>query len=240
MDVRALAAWAEHGARVGDGPGERYAGWALVGLPFESGHVLALRRFPASSVGPAYTSVWHRDPDRRWTMYVDAPADVSCPRYFGRALDRIVETDIVIAWTGPRRFRVVTGTAGFGWQVRLRTTPITRLMSAFMPRLPAAWLCRRWLLGPLGRLAGPLLDAGRFRLHGRVPGPYAFRLCPTRLWAVADSSAVVLGADVGAPRPLHRQARLADFWIPQRGLLGFGETIFEPHTSAKPDSARAA
>ncbi len=40
----------------------RFAGYAVLGLPFRSGHLLALRRFPASSVGPAYTSVWHRDP----------------------------------------------------------------------------------------------------------------------------------------------------------------------------------
>ena len=42
------------------GDGERYAGYAIMGLPFRSGHVLAMRRSPASSIGPAYTSIWHR------------------------------------------------------------------------------------------------------------------------------------------------------------------------------------
>src|SRR4051794_27060033 len=42
------------------GGDERFAGYGVMGLPFDSGHVLAMRRFPASSVGPAYSSVWHR------------------------------------------------------------------------------------------------------------------------------------------------------------------------------------
>ena len=41
---------------------DRFAGYAVIVLPFRSGHVLSLRRFPASSVGPGYTSVWRRDP----------------------------------------------------------------------------------------------------------------------------------------------------------------------------------
>jgi hypothetical protein len=30
-----------------------------------------MRRFPVSSVGPGYTSVWHRDPAGRWVIYQD-------------------------------------------------------------------------------------------------------------------------------------------------------------------------
>lgn len=33
-----------------EGRGDRFAGYAVMGLPFGSGHVLALRRFSASSV----------------------------------------------------------------------------------------------------------------------------------------------------------------------------------------------
>ena len=52
-----------------DGPGDRFSGYAIIGLPFQSGHVLALRRFPTSSIGPGYTAVWHRNPSGRWTFY---------------------------------------------------------------------------------------------------------------------------------------------------------------------------
>ena len=44
------------------GQEERFSGYGVMGLPFRSGHVLALRRFPVTSVGPGYTSVWWRDP----------------------------------------------------------------------------------------------------------------------------------------------------------------------------------
>ena len=66
-----------------EGEGERFFGYAVIGLPFDSGHVLSLRRFPASSIGPGYTSVWHRDPEGRWTFYQDALPELACSRYFG-------------------------------------------------------------------------------------------------------------------------------------------------------------
>jgi hypothetical protein len=41
----------EQNRSVPAGEGDRFAGYAVIGLPFASGHVLSLRRFPASSVG---------------------------------------------------------------------------------------------------------------------------------------------------------------------------------------------
>jgi hypothetical protein len=49
---------------------------------------------------------------------------------------------------------------------------------------------------------------------------------------------VVEGADLGAPGPLDRQAHLRDFWIPQRGLLAFGESTFQA-TGVAADSSRS-
>ena len=63
-------------------PGHEYVrGWGVIGLPFDSGHVLVLRVFPQSSFGP-YRTLWHRDPGGRWSIYADAQ-DVACacPRY---------------------------------------------------------------------------------------------------------------------------------------------------------------
>jgi hypothetical protein len=47
----------EAAAVLSDGEEERFFGFVVIGLPFDSGHILALRRFPASSIGPGYTSV---------------------------------------------------------------------------------------------------------------------------------------------------------------------------------------
>ena len=66
-------------------PGHEYArGWGVFALPFDSGHVLALRVFPANDFSP-YRAVWHRDPNDRWSIHVDGPRlDTACPRYFAR------------------------------------------------------------------------------------------------------------------------------------------------------------
>jgi hypothetical protein len=80
------AAEIERHARPPAGAGERFTGYGVMGLPFASGHVLAMRRFPASSIGPAYTSVWHRDPAGRWDFWQNQPGDQACSRYLGSAL----------------------------------------------------------------------------------------------------------------------------------------------------------
>ena len=59
------------------GSGERFSGYGVMGLPFRSGHILGLRRFSASSIGPGYRSVWHRAPSGRWTFYQDQPAELA-------------------------------------------------------------------------------------------------------------------------------------------------------------------
>ncbi len=74
------AADTEHQAPpAGDADEDRFAGYGVMGLPFRSGHVLAMRHFPASSIGPGYTSVWHRTPDGDWTFWQNQPDHLSCP-----------------------------------------------------------------------------------------------------------------------------------------------------------------
>ena len=80
-----------------DGSGDRFSGYAVIGLPFSSGHILALRCFEASSLG-AYTSVWHRDPKGRWTFHQNVPPEQSCPRYFGAAISENTIEAIRIEW----------------------------------------------------------------------------------------------------------------------------------------------
>jgi hypothetical protein len=80
MVLRPLTAEVERHPELPSGGEERFAGFGVMGLPFDSGHVLALRRFPASSIGPAYTAVWHRDPAGRWAFWQDQPDDQVRPQ----------------------------------------------------------------------------------------------------------------------------------------------------------------
>ncbi len=54
------------------GRDERFTGYGVMASPFDSGHLLAMRRFPATSVGPGYTSIWYWHADGRWTFYSNA------------------------------------------------------------------------------------------------------------------------------------------------------------------------
>ena len=57
MTPRAVVDAIERDTFVPSGPGDVFSGYGVIGLPFRSGHVLALRRFFASSLGPPYTSI---------------------------------------------------------------------------------------------------------------------------------------------------------------------------------------
>ncbi len=97
-----LAAKLERGAELPSGNEERFVGYGVMGVPFAPGHLLAMRRFPASSLGEGYTSVWHRDPQRGWTFYTDVPPQLDCPRYFGNAVAEALVREIEIAWRAPK------------------------------------------------------------------------------------------------------------------------------------------
>lgn len=90
------------------------------------------------------------------------------------------------------------------WSLHVGPTPSTRMMS-----------------GHLGQLA----------LTGQVPNGQRYRMGPSRVWLVHASDARVDGVDLGPIGPLPQQARLGDFWIPQRGLLAHGRVWLDQPTS---------
>lgn len=211
-----------HNATLPPGDDERFAGFGVLGLPFASGHYLALRCIPTSSFAPAYRSVWHRDAAGVWTFYATSSGELSCSRFFSSATPNdAVQCEIDVAWVTP--WSLYIRIAGLlEWQLDFGTSASTRLMSAIAPRLPAwAWTSQR-ALGALGRVAGPLMGTGRVRLSGNAPNGQRFMIAPKRFWAVRESRAVWRGEDLGVVTPLPRQARLADFWGPQRGLFVTG------------------
>ncbi len=134
----------------------RGSGSSATGLPFRSGHVLGLRRFPASSIGPGYRSVWH-DPHGRWTFYQDRPAELACTRFFGSAVDEVRAGPIRIDWTAPRGFQVRAGDRDLEWTSGGR-------VDARDPAFQRSWLrlsTRAWrsrpVLDVMSRVAGTAL-----------------------------------------------------------------------------------
>ncbi len=216
-----------------DGDEERVVGFGVMGLPFANGHYLAFRDFPETSFSPAYLSVWHRTPDGVWTFYATTPGAQSCSRYFSSAtpVDPVV-CDIKSQWITPWSLAIsIDGV--LDWRVDITTTWATRLMSAVGGAIPAAAARNRTLLKTMSHVVGPLLGIGRMKLTGHLPNGQEFRIAPKRVWAVADSSAVVCGEDLGPVGPHPVQGNLADFQLPQRGVCVVAQGRFEAFDVAR-------
>jgi hypothetical protein len=164
--------------------GDRVSGFGVIGLPFASGHYLALRCFTASSFGPPYKALWHRSPAGAWTIYTNVDADHSCPRYLGPALARpAVVAPIDVRLCDETSVRVYVDDA-VDWTFAIAPTRATALMSAMGGRMPERAWGNRWVLGAMGRMAGPMLSAGRLRLTGDLPSGHRFKAAPRRVWSI--------------------------------------------------------
>jgi hypothetical protein len=146
---------------------DHFYGYGVMGLPFASGHVLAMRKMH-SSVGPKYESVWHRSPEGAWTMWSDVAPSQSCPRYWGNDLQRALQAPIDISWPGPSRMTVkIDNGRDLDWEVQLGSTLVTRALGAVGRTMPSTLWRRRAVLSAMGAMAGPMLGAGRMALQGK-------------------------------------------------------------------------
>jgi hypothetical protein len=210
------------------GEGERFAGYGIMAQPFRSGHVLALRRFPHTSIGAGYTSVWHCDADGLWTMRSDVPWLNSCPRYFGPALAAAELAAIDVEWPDPWSIRVrIDGI--LDWRTAIGPTPATRLMTALGSHLPDRLWRNRAVLAAMSRVAGPVLRAGAVRLQGQAPSGQRFRVQVPRIWTTIEADATVHSEDLGPAGPAHPQRWLGGFALPNRGLFAIGTATFETY-----------
>jgi hypothetical protein len=227
---RQLIAELEASPRLPSGTNERFAGWGVMGLPFQSGHLLALRRFSASSVGPGYRSVWHRDPHGRWMFFQDVAPDVACTRYFGAAVDQVVQAAIDIDWPAPNELSVTVAGGGHRlyWRMSLTSSNATRLMNFLGPVLPDAWWRSQRFLAVMSRLIPPMLHTGKLRLSGVTPNGQRFAVNPSLAWLIAGAAATLDGSDLGGIGPAPTQGKLGDFRVPQRGIFAIGRAFFDP------------
>jgi hypothetical protein len=216
------------------------AGFTVIGQPFASGDLLCVRRFPASTFGPGYASVWHRSAAGRWTVYTSIAPEQSCPRFIGAAISRAVETPIEVEWTGPAELAVRVPAADLDWHMRVTSTPVTRMMNLMMSLMPAALFRSNLVLWMMSLMSTAMLTAGRFRLRGRVPNRQWFQAAPRRVWMVPNATATIAGRDLGAPAPLAAQASMGEVPLPQRGVLMMGAFSFEAYAPDRHLPAQAA
>lgn len=224
----------EHSRPLPPGGGERVTGYGALALPFERGDILAFRRLVASSIGPPYSAVWHRDPDGRWTFYVDIEPERSCARYLSAHVERVVVTEIRIAWSAAAELGVSVPAARVDLSLRLGASPATHLLNAMLRLLPErAWASRR-AHEAIGALAGSAPDAGSVRFRGITPNGRILQLAPRQIWRIIAGIAVVHGRELGPMGALPRQAELGEYLLPNAGLFAFGSGRFESRDRAGP------
>ncbi|MFE2009050.1 hypothetical protein [Streptomyces sp. NPDC059491] len=222
-------------------PGHEYArGWGVFGLPFDTGHVLALRVFPQSSFGP-YRTVWHRTPEGRWSIHVDGPRpDLACPRYYGPACESIGTARIRLAFTGPATLHVTMDRPALDWVLTARATPVLAAMNAVSGVLPLA----TWRMRALVRAreqAARALGLGDIRMRGRMPSGHEGILMPQRMYYVTDAAAFLDDVDLGGPVRLSRSPRIGTVALPARGILAVGQAAWQiqdptEHTPSRVDA----
>lgn len=222
------ATWREESPRLPVGPGERVSGYGVMGVSFDSGHVLGLRRWTASSVGAPFTSIWHRDPAGVWTFHETVACDIACSRWFGRGTRGSELGGIDVTWTGPGSMRVASADGAIDWSITLGSSPLTRMMSAIGGRMPDRLWTSPPVLKAMSAAATAMLGAGRVDLTGRTANGQRFAANPLRIWWVTDSEATVNGKSVGVPAALPEQASVGDFLIPQRGIFAIGQVFVTP------------
>lgn len=229
-DVRGNAPW----------PGHEYVkGWGVFGLPFDSGHVLALRVFPENDFAP-YRTVWHRGPQSNWAIYVDGPRlDTACPRYYGAACEHVGRARIGLAWTGPATLRVTMDQPALDWTLTASSNRFLDVLNAVGGALPLA----TWRPGALLRareLAAQMLGMGHLQLTGVMPSGHTGTLMPQRMYFIEDSRASFDGLDLGWPAHSGTNPTIGAVPLPARGVLGIGGGMWKIRDAAEFERARAA
>ncbi|GAB3766025.1 hypothetical protein FB382_001967 [Nocardioides ginsengisegetis] len=222
------APWPDH---------EYVRGWGVFGLPFDSGHVLALRVFPQSSFGP-YRTVWHRDPEGRWSIHADAPrVEHACPRYYGPACAHVGASRIGLEWTGPRTLRVSMDEPTLDWTLTVARSPLMALLNPLSAAMPvSSWRPRA--LVRTRELVAQGLGMGRLQMSGVMPSGHAGLLMPQRMYLVRTSSAVLDGVDLGSPTRLDECPEIGGVPLPARGVLAIGQAMWPIRDRDEFDTAR--
>ncbi|GAB3267752.1 hypothetical protein GCM10027449_00510 [Sinomonas notoginsengisoli] len=215
-------------------PGLEYVrGWGTFGLPFDSGHVLALRVFLQGTFG-AYRTPWHRDPAGSWSIHVDGPRlETACPRYYGAACEFTGFSRISLEWEGPARLHVRMDEPALDWTVEATSSPLLDAVNMVSSRLPLA----TWRPDGLVRAREVMarwLGLANMVMRGVMPSGHSGTLMPSQMYFVNRSTAILDGLDLGRPVRVKANPLLGEVALPARGILAIGQAVWEPLPGAAP------
>jgi hypothetical protein len=187
--------------------------------------VLALRVFPQGSFGP-YRTLWHRDPEGRWSIHADAPVvEHACPRYYGSACEYVGAARLHVEWTGPRTLHVTMEEPSLDWTLTVARSPLMAILNPISAAMPLSSWRPAALVKARERLA-QALGMGRLQMSGEMPSGHSGTLMPQRMYLVEDSSASLGGEDLGRPARLDENPDLGGVPLPARGVLAIGQAMW--------------
>lgn len=217
-EKRGRFAWSDH---------EYARGWGIFGLPFDSGHVLALRVFPQNDFAP-YRTVWHRTPDGAWSIFVDGPRlDTACPRYYAPACATVAHARIDVQWLGAHALRISMTDPALSWSAVASTTPLLRAVNAVSPHLPLWTWKRPSLVRTRELIARGMLGMGAIRMRGVMPSGHVGTLMPQRMYFIDDAAATLDGIDLGRPERAAATPDIGGVTLPARGVLAVGQAAWQ-------------
>lgn len=198
-------------------------GYAVMSLPFSSGHCLGLRVFPQNTFAP-YVSVWHQSPDGAWSIYVAGPSlDTTCPRYWGGATEHDSLTTIDVTWTGPNDLAIEMEEPELVWSLSVTAPTALRWVNSLNAALPD-WT---WRIGPALRFrewfARRFLGMGDIRLAFRTASGHDTVLMAQENYFIDESAARLDGASLGEPVELDRNPTIGDVPLPSIPSFIFGQ-----------------
>lgn len=222
------------------GTEDRLQGWGVMGVPLDGGHYLALRHWTASSFGPPYTGVWHRDPRGRWTVWADHPPEVSCARFVGSAAHRVVTAPVGLTWED--ECRLVVEVEDLRWRMTLAPSPATTALSSAGSVLPEAAWGSAAVLRLMGLVGGSLLRTGPLRLAGTMPCGQGYRIGSRLAWLLERTRADRGGRLLGHEQRHDRPVTIGPVLLPARGVF-FADatgrfTAPAPHTGERDHPGR--
>lgn len=227
--VRGYAPWPDH---------EYVKGWGVFALPFDSGHLLALRVFPENDFAP-YRTLWHRDPGGRWSIYVDGPRlDTACPRYYASACEHTGFARIALEWVGPASLQVTMDSPALDWNLTASSSALLAGLNRVSSAMPLSSWRSRSLLRMRERMA-QALGMGRLQMSGVMPSGHTGTLMPQEMYLVNEARATLHGVDLGRPARWEDNPRIGDVPLPARGILAIGQGVWEVLDPAEYERTRA-
>ena len=191
-------------------------GYAVMLLPFSTGHMLALRRFHESSISP-YVSVWHCNPEGEWSIYNDGPSlETTCPRWWGPALIKAELTDIRLHWMDSNTLRVTMEKPSLEWTLSIKpSSGLLNLVNNVNTKIPYRFLRSGFMRRIQEVMARYVFNLGDLNFSFITPTQKDAMIVMEAFYYIDDSKAIWQGKDLGEQINLKRNPSIGNIALPR-------------------------